>query len=569
MLRTVLKVHDQFCGAGGSSIGVRRAANRYGGNIGVSLAMNHWKLAIETHSTNFPDTDHDCADMSAVDPRRYTSADILITSPECTNHSLAKGVKRKYQETNTLFGNITIDPSAERSRATMWDVPRFAEVHNYKIIIVENVIDARNWVMWDAWLHAMRNLGYLHKCVYLNSQHVHPTPQSRDRMYVVFWKKGNKAPDLDIRPSAYCPECDKDVESIQTWKNPRKQYGKYKQQYLYCCPHCGSVVEPYYYASFNCIDWSIQGQRIGDRKKPLSPNTMKRIEHGVDKYGNQQLVLHVDHSSILDRFHTLDSAMFTQTTRQVAALINPPMIVYCNNSSGHRNHIRKMDEAMETQTTHHGAGLLVPGFMSKNYGGGFEPKHSPVGFDSPIGSITTIDHHSLVMMPHIVTSRYSSGVDCRVRDYNQPIPTQPGCNAHYVLGIPFITENFGSSKSKPITNPIGCQTTVNSYGLVSSESVNAFLTYYYKKSSPTGITEAINTVTTRDRTGLVLAPSGNIDINECSYRMLKPHEIQAAMAFESDYVICGNSKDKVKQLGNAVTPPVMELLIDRCIQTLL
>ena len=31
----------------------------------------------------------------------------------------------------------------------------------------------------------------------------------------------------------------------------------------------------------------------------------------------------------------------------------------------------------------------------------------------------------------------------------------------------------------------------------------------------------------------------------------------------------GSSKDKVKQLGNAVTPPVMELLIDRCIQTLL
>lgn len=69
---------------------------------------------------------------------------MMITSPECTNHSIAKGVARKYQQTKNLFGDICIDPSAERSRATMWDVPRFAEYHNYKIIIVENVVDARD-----------------------------------------------------------------------------------------------------------------------------------------------------------------------------------------------------------------------------------------------------------------------------------------------------------------------------------------------------------------------------------------------------------------------------------------
>lgn len=186
-MSSTIKVHDQFCGAGGSSLGVRKASAKYGGNIEVSLAMNHWKIAIETHSTNFPDTDHDCADMSAVDPRRYPHADILITSPECTNHSLAKGVKRKLQQTETLFGNIEVDPAAERSRATMWDVPRFAEYHKYKAVIVENVVDARSWVLWEPWLHTMHKLGYLHKCVYLNSMHAHPTPQSRDRMYVVFW----------------------------------------------------------------------------------------------------------------------------------------------------------------------------------------------------------------------------------------------------------------------------------------------------------------------------------------------------------------------------------------------
>lgn len=125
MKHSYLTITDQFCGAGGSSQGARKLSRKMGGGLEVALAMNHWRLAIETHNTNFPQTDHDCADISACDPRRYQSTDILITSPECTNHSLAKGVKRKYQQTNNLFGNLTIDPAAERSRATMWDVPRF------------------------------------------------------------------------------------------------------------------------------------------------------------------------------------------------------------------------------------------------------------------------------------------------------------------------------------------------------------------------------------------------------------------------------------------------------------
>lgn len=220
-----LTVTDQFCGAGGSSQGARKLSRKMGGGLEVKLAMNHWKLAVETHNTNFPEADHDCADIQAVDPRRYQSTDILITSPECTNHSLAKGVKRKYQQTNTLFGDLTIDPAAERSRATMWDVPRFAEYHKYNLIIVENVVEARQWVMWDAWLHAMHNLGYEHKCVYLNSMHALPTPQSRDRMYVIFWRKGNMAPDLNFCPKAYCKSCGKEVESIQSWKNSKRSLG--------------------------------------------------------------------------------------------------------------------------------------------------------------------------------------------------------------------------------------------------------------------------------------------------------------------------------------------------------
>ena len=50
--------------------------------------------------------------------------------------------------------------------------------------------------------------------------------------------------------------------------------------------------------------------------------------------------------------------------------------------------------------------------------------------------------------------------------------------------------------------------------------------------------------------------------------MLAPHEIQAAMAFPKDYVLTGNHREKVKQLGNAVTPPVMQLLMQRVVESL-
>ena len=282
--KSYITATDQFCGAGGSTTGAKKAG------VEVKMALNHWDLAIETHNTNHPEVDHDCTDVQACDPRRYPSTDILITSPECTNHSLAKGVQRRNRNQFDIFGQNGIRPEHERSRATMWDVPRFSEYHDYNAIIVENVVDARYWRMWDAWLMAMHSLGYNHRCVYLNSMFFPPCPQSRDRMYVVFWKKGNPTPDLDYRPVAPCPKCG-EKETYQSWKRAEKKWGKYKQQYVYRCSSCNQVVTPYYYCAMNCIDWSEPIIRIGDRKKPLAAKTLKRIQYGLDKYGHRQMII--------------------------------------------------------------------------------------------------------------------------------------------------------------------------------------------------------------------------------------------------------------------------------------
>lgn len=515
--KSYLTVTDQFCGAGGSSQGVRKLANRMGGGLEVKLAMNHWSLAIETHNTNFPDTEHDCADISASDPRRYQSTDVLITSPECTNHSLAKGKKRSYQATNTLFGKLTVDPSAERSRATMWDVPRFAEIHDYNLIITENVVDVRSWIMWDAWLHAMYNLGYKHKVVYANSMFFHPVPQSRDRMYVVFWKKGNPAPDLEYKPKAFCSHCETEIDSVQSWKNPRRQFGKYKQQYVYRCPRCAGEVEPYYYSAFNVIDWSIPGIRIGDRNKPLADNTMKRIQYGLDKYGDSDFVVYLDHSKAGNLVSGIGEALNTQTTAQVAALVT---------KGGYSGGIASLIEPQYTMTTQHNYGAVGLPFVVSQFGNG-----TMKGLNDALGTVMTKDKYE-------------------------------------ILKAPFIVENYGTSKTREITKPFGAITAGGiNHGILSNESINAFLSYYYGNAQATGMNEPSGTVSTRDRIALVMKPNKNIKIEDCTYRMLKPHEVKGAMAFDKDYVVCGNSRDQVKQLGNAVTPPAMEWLVERGIQT--
>lgn len=52
MKNSYLTVTDQFCGAGGSSQGVRALSRSMGGGLEVKLALNHWKLAIETHNNH-------------------------------------------------------------------------------------------------------------------------------------------------------------------------------------------------------------------------------------------------------------------------------------------------------------------------------------------------------------------------------------------------------------------------------------------------------------------------------------------------------------------------------------
>jgi DNA (cytosine-5)-methyltransferase 1 len=521
-----LTITDLFCGAGGSSSGAEQVPG-----VRVRMAANHWKLAVKTHNTNLPHADHDVADISQVDPRRYPRTDILWASPECTNHSQAKGRKRAVDNTPDLFDQQLPDEAAERSRATMWDVPRFAEHHRYRAVVVENVVDAAKWVMWPAWLHAMDCLGYEHEVVYLNSMHAQqmgaPAPQSRDRLYVVFWRSGDRRPDLQrwTRPTAWCATCEELVSAVQSWKRLDRPWGRYRQQYVWRCPSSScrfSVVEPGYLPAAAAIDWTLAGQRIGDRSKPLADKTRRRIAAGLAKYARP---LHIEAAgntydgattgSRYFRAWPLDQVLATMHTTQSKALAYPPLVVPVEGREGKQ--ASPVDEPLRTQTARNESGVCVPPFIAELRGGGSETR--PI--DEALATITAAgNHHGLVSPPAFVM-RNNTG---------------------------------GAEMCTPVDEELRTLTTKGHQSLIQWAAL-----YGYDSGALRSLADVLPTQTTVEGDALL---TGDIpDVDDCFFRMLEPHEIQAGMAFTGDYIVLGNKREKVRLLGNAVTPPAARDLI--------
>ena len=134
-------------------------------------------------------------------------------------------------------------------------------------------------------------------------------------------------------------------------------------------------------------------------------------------------------------------------------------------------------------------------------------------------------------------------------------------------GPPCIIENTRTGKASGIDEGLSTITAGGvTQALLSPESWDSFIGHYYGGSVVNRhISEPIGTATAKERHYLV---GSKPVLEDCTYRMLKPHEIQEAMAFDNEYIVLGNSRDRIKQLGNAVTPPVMEMLVERCIESL-
>jgi DNA (cytosine-5)-methyltransferase 1 len=495
-------VTDLFCGAGGSSLGAEAAGMQ------LVMAANHWSTAIDVHQANFPDAGHDCADISQVDPRRYPRTDVLLASPECTNHSQARGVSRRKQDL-TLFD--APDPAAERSRATMWDVPRFAEQLAYDAIVVENVVEATKWVGWRGWCLAMEDLGYERRILSHNSMH-HGVAQSRDRIYVVFTRKGLR-PDLELELPAWCPTCEQARPVRQAWK-PDRTVGRYRQQWMWACTSCGDTsCEPDTVPAAEIIDWALECPRIGDRKRPLAKATRKRILAGLERYGWVPVVTagagNTYEATPGNRARPLTDPLPVQTTTATHALAQPPgFLASITRRSNERGGLGALDEPMRTQTAQQEHGLVVP--MRRNG---------------------------------------------RARGTDEPVPTVTAGGTHH--GLLMRNNRGGAEMVTPTDEPART---------ITSRGHQSLLVPYYGNGQAQTVGQPMPTVTTRDRCALVDVEAV---VDDCGFRMLEPHEIAAAMAFPDGYIPGDlTKKDRVKLAGNAVTPPVMQWITGRLLQAL-
>lgn len=201
-----LTATDLFAGAGGSSTGLEAAG------VDIVTAANHWPIALATHAANHPGADHRDVNLSQVDPRSFPRTDVLWASPSCTHHTRAQGARRDGapglfdQRPDSLAGMIAAEP--DDARATMWDVPRFAEVHGYDAIIVENVPEVTAWRFFPWWLGCMTEaLGYAYTPHVLDASR-RGVPQTRVRWYGVFTRPGITLPELaPEQPAVAVADC--------------------------------------------------------------------------------------------------------------------------------------------------------------------------------------------------------------------------------------------------------------------------------------------------------------------------------------------------------------------------
>jgi DNA (cytosine-5)-methyltransferase 1 len=506
---------DLFCGAGGSSTGAATVPG-----LQIRMAANHWALAVETHNTNHPDADHACADISQVDPRYFPRTDLLWASPECTNHSIARGKQRATAQLD-LFEPLP-DEAAERSRATMWDVVRFTEFHRYQAVLVENVVDATQWPPFTAWLMAMDALGYKHQTVFLNSMHAQaeglPAPQSRDRLYVVLHRKRNRRPDLNRmqRPQAYCPTCDETVRSVQAWKNPdRPRWGRYRSQYVYRCPNFScrnQIVEPGWLPASTIIDWSLRGQRIGDRTRPLAEKTRRRIAAGIARYWGDPLAVPVEGREGKDA--------------------------------------KPLADALRTQTTRAETGLVVPA------GGTWNDTAQPA--TAPLRTRTTRETDAVVTPAPLIAELRGGG--STARPAAEALATVTAGGNHHAVVVPY----YSSGTATTSTASLPTVTTVDRHALVMRNNTGG-------AEMVTPATEPVRTLTAAGHQSVLTA--GDIDaaaarVDDVFFRMLEPREVIAAMAFPSNYVVLGTRREQVRMAGNAVTPPAARDLVAAVLDSL-
>ncbi|GAB3365747.1 DNA cytosine methyltransferase [Amycolatopsis echigonensis] len=513
-------LYDEFAGFGGSSQGAAAVPG-----VELMLAANHNPLAVDVHALNFPKADHYCGDIAKADIAGFPRADLFWSSPSCPPWTDARGVKRDFDRSTqgVLFdlarGPVATDPNVARARALMEEVPRYLQAMRRKgkpvlAGVVENVVQVRKWDQFARWRREIEAEGYRTRLVALNSMHVTAAgtgrvAQSRDRFYMPFWLADlGRNPDWDkwLRPRAYCLGCDEVVDAVQVFKKTGVDMGRY-----------GIKTGQYVY---RCPRSSCRHQVVEPDVLPAS-TVIDWSLHPGQKIGER-----VDGKGRPD-------PLAEATLARIEA--------------GLRRHARP---------------LLTPA------GGTW--RHDATSIDMPMPTRTTRDTDALVVPPLVVPVAKRAGVDTAT-SVQQPLRTQT-CRRETAMVIPPFVSLLRGGGSKTTAYPVhGPLPTVsaqgNHHGLVRPDpKATSMLLAYYSNGPARPVSEPVGTLTTKDRYALVSDTRGAVE--QCTFRMLAPHEIAAGMGFAKDYQVKGSNRDQVRGYGNAVTPPAAEILVSALVETI-
>lgn len=525
-----VRAADLFCGGGGTSTGLVKAADRLGRTVDL-LAVNHWEQAIATHKLNHPGVRHYQGDLEAIDPRKAVpegSLDLLVASPECTSHSYSRGGR----------------PISEQSRATAWCPLKWCDQLNVRSFLIENVPQFRQWGPTDRrgktiearkgetyrqWLDMFRALGYTVEARVLNAAD-YGGATTRRRLFVL----GQKGTRRIRWPEATHAPADSLLPGRQAWRAARE-----------------------------IIDWTLAGESIFTRARPLALSTRRRILMGLEKFGGPELRPYL---TIL-RNHmfaqSVDAPVPTVAASGQHLGIAQPVLVHVNHRDASAR-VESVDAPLSTVTAKRGLALVEPFLLPQRT---FE-NVTVDSVDAPMRTITTKMVPSLVepfLLPMgTFENRGADSVADPMRTLTtkmQPSLVEPvltdGQGHEERAGRPFIVAMMGERPGQTprvhdVDEPFP---TVMSGGGGSRGLADAWLHKYSRTGGPRSVEKPLDTLTAKDRYGLVtahglkLSDSMYLDIR---FRMLRPHELAAAMGFPAGYQFAGGVDDQVRQIGNAV-----------------
>ncbi|WP_137665438.1 DNA cytosine methyltransferase [Enterococcus hulanensis] len=460
---------DNFAGGGGASTGIELAIGR-----SVDIAINHDQDAIAMHEANHPNTKHYCEDVFDVDPRKAAAGRpvaLVWLSPDCKHFSKAKGKT----------------PVNKKIRGLAWVGVRWAATVKPRVMILENVEEFKTWgplimtengLMPDpkrkghtfkSFIRALKRQGYhvefreLRACDY-------GAPTTRKRFFMVA--------RCDGRPIVW-PEPTHGPRNSEEVKS-----GKLKP----------------YHSAAECIDWSLPGNSIFGRKKPLSPNTLRRIARGLKKFvidNPEPFIVTVNHAGDQFRGQSIKEPLHTVTSKNGYGVVSPYITRIGQTGFGGDRLSYPLTGPLTTITTKAEHCLISPTLIQMGYG---DPEGKRVlNLDNPLGTITA-GGNKFGLATAWVKKDYNTSIG---DDLSDPLSTITSQSNHHSLMTAHLAVNNTGHPGTDIEQPLSTITTGGHHMLISS-----FLSKYYGgnyKGAGVDLRDPTDTVTSVDHHSIVSA----------------------------------------------------------------